>query len=94
MLARPKLWQNEHKNKTGRYLLGKGEQLYIWTSTNAIRLRIAQARDLTFSLRVRLLRCYVISLLIHGIEVWPLNNIEMKKLEAYEMRCCKDIIDG
>ncbi|CAG9839630.1 unnamed protein product [Diabrotica balteata] len=69
-----------------------------WTNNQEIRARIAKARSTynrigaffkshNFSLdtKVRMLRCYVFSVLLYGVESWTLNEVMSKKLEAFEM---------
>ena len=36
--------------------------------------RVLCSRDLRISLRIQLLRCYVFSVLLYGVEAWTLNN--------------------
>ena len=69
-----------------------------WDHSFEIRHRIACARaafnkirkvlcshDLNFELKTRLLRCYVFSVLLYGVESWTLTVASMNKLEAFEM---------
>lgn len=69
-----------------------------WDMSLEIRCRVEQARcsfqriqkvltsrDLTMDLRIRLLRCYVFSILLYGVEAWTLTEAMCKKLEAFEM---------
>uniref|UniRef100_A0A8D8UV16 Craniofacial development protein 2 n=2 Tax=Cacopsylla melanoneura TaxID=428564 RepID=A0A8D8UV16_9HEMI len=43
------------------------------------------SRDLSLDLRVRMLKCYVFSVLYYGVETWTLNKECEKRLEAFEM---------
>lgn len=69
-----------------------------WDHTVEIRCRIERARaafnqmkrilcghDLNLSLRIRLVRCYVFSVLLYGVESWTLTEAALKKLQAFEM---------
>lgn len=67
-------------------------------SSQEIRVRIEQARstftrmkrlfccrDLNLDLKIRLMRCYVLSILYYGMEAWTLKAIDIRRLEAFEM---------
>ena len=47
--------------------------------------KILTAQKTTFSLRYRLLECYVFSVLFYGCETWTLTKVLTQKLEACEM---------
>lgn len=64
--------------------------------TNEIRIRIEKARttfmkmkkiltNLTLHLRFRLVKCYIFSTLLYGVEAWTMNALMLRKLEALEM---------
>ncbi|KAI5752582.1 hypothetical protein M8J77_018365 [Diaphorina citri] len=42
-------------------------------------------RDLSLDLRIRMLRCYIFTVLLYGVEAWTLNKSCERKLEAFEM---------
>lgn len=69
-----------------------------WNCAQEIRARIGKARstfnrmstffkshNLALDIKVRLLRCYVFSVLLYGAESWTLNESTTKKLNAFEM---------
>ena len=69
-----------------------------WNHSLEIRTRIEKARaaftkmkkvftshDLQLTTKIRLLRCYVFSILFYGVESWTLTEASTKKLEAFEM---------
>lgn len=69
-----------------------------WDTTQEIRCRIARAKaafnkmnkifkshDLTIETKVKLLKCYIFSILLYGVESWTLNKKLIKKIEACEM---------
>uniref|UniRef100_A0A8D8SMX4 Craniofacial development protein 2 n=1 Tax=Cacopsylla melanoneura TaxID=428564 RepID=A0A8D8SMX4_9HEMI len=69
-----------------------------WDHSREIRIRIEKARaafikmkkvftshDLQLSTKLRLLRCYVFSILFYGVESWTLTEASSKKLDAFEM---------
>lgn len=47
--------------------------------------KVFKTRDLNLKTKIRLLRCYVFSVLLYGAETWTLTETTMKKLEAFEM---------
>lgn len=67
-------------------------------SSEEIRIRVEKARatftkmkkvfcgrDLSLKLKIRLVRCYVLSVLFYGMEAWTLKKIDTKRIEAFEM---------
>ncbi|KAL1447598.1 hypothetical protein WDU94_009869 [Cyamophila willieti] len=69
-----------------------------WDHSREIKIRIEKARsvynrmkkvfrshDLTMDTKVRLLRCYVFSVLFYGVEAWTLTEATSDRLEAFEM---------
>lgn len=69
-----------------------------WDPEVEIRSRIEQARstflklkkfltnnDLSFQLRYRMVKCYVWSVLLYGVEAWTLKVTSINRLEAFEM---------
>ena len=70
--------------------------------TKDIKSRIAQAKqafndlrkvlcnkNMSFSVRKRVLVCYVWSILLYGCESWTMNKDLRKKVEAFEMWCLR-----
>ena len=47
--------------------------------------RVFCGRDLSLELKVRLMRCYVLSVLFYGVETWTMKKIDIKKIDAFEM---------
>ncbi|KAI5707314.1 hypothetical protein M8J77_000030 [Diaphorina citri] len=69
-----------------------------WDIQKEIKIRIEKARtsffkfknlfcghEINLALKLRMLRCYVFSVLLYGMESWTLTNTIMKKIEAFEM---------
>uniref|UniRef100_A0A8D8W5N2 Craniofacial development protein 2 n=2 Tax=Cacopsylla melanoneura TaxID=428564 RepID=A0A8D8W5N2_9HEMI len=69
-----------------------------WDNTLEIKVRIGKARsvfnqmsavfkthNLNLDTKMRILRCYVFSVLLYGVESWTLNEAISKKLNAFEM---------
>lgn len=47
--------------------------------------KILCTRDVNISLRTRLLKCYIFSILLYGAEAWTVSKYSLKRLEAFEM---------
>lgn len=76
-----------------------GQQITVdGKSENEIKIRIGTARTcftsmsslltsrhISFQLRLRLVQCYVYSVLLYGSETWTLTKSLEKKIEAFEM---------
>lgn len=43
------------------------------------------SRDLSLKLRTRLVKCYIYSILLYGMEAWTVNKYCMNKIDAFEM---------
>lgn len=43
------------------------------------------SKDISLQLKLRLMRCYVLSVLFYGVEAWTTTEATLKKLEAVEM---------
>ncbi|KAL1458712.1 hypothetical protein WDU94_008838 [Cyamophila willieti] len=69
-----------------------------WDNSQEIKCRIEKARavfnrmrsaftnhHLTLHTKVRLLRCYVFSVLLYGVETWTVNKETTARLEAFEL---------
>uniref|UniRef100_A0A8D9EV91 Craniofacial development protein 2 n=1 Tax=Cacopsylla melanoneura TaxID=428564 RepID=A0A8D9EV91_9HEMI len=69
-----------------------------WDNSQEIKCRIGRARiffnsmhaafkshDLTLETKMRLLRCYVFSVLLYGVESWTLTNETTSRLDAFEL---------
>lgn len=47
--------------------------------------KLLTAQNLSLTLRVRMVRCYVFSVLLYGLEGWTLNKEITKRLESFEL---------
>lgn len=69
-----------------------------WDHSQEIKVRIEKARsafksmdklfkshNLNLEIKIRLLRCYILSILYYGVESWTLTKATEKRLEAFEM---------
>uniref|UniRef100_A0A8D8VWR7 Uncharacterized protein n=1 Tax=Cacopsylla melanoneura TaxID=428564 RepID=A0A8D8VWR7_9HEMI len=69
-----------------------------WDQSQEIKIRIVKARaafnqmsklfkthNLNIDFKIRLLRCYIFSILLYGVESWTLTKATAKRLEAFEM---------
>lgn len=73
----------------------KGEVLCRIEKARATFLRMRKmfiARDLTLNLKIRMLRCYVFSVLLYGVESWTVNETIINKLNAFELWCYRRIL--
>ncbi|KAI5753273.1 hypothetical protein M8J77_025408 [Diaphorina citri] len=50
-------------------------------------------RDLPLELRTRMLRCYVFSTLLYGMEAWTMKKVDVNKINAFEMWCYRRILN-
>ena len=55
--------------------------------------KIFSNRDLSLELRIRMFKCYVLSILLYGVEAWTLMEADLKKIEAFEMWCYRRILN-
>lgn len=96
--ARRLIVKNEEIKRVGQYIYLGTVINDQWDNSQEIKCRIEKARsafvrmktlftsrDLTLDTKVRLLRCYVFSVLLYGVETWTLTEASCKKLEAFEM---------
>ena len=65
-----------------------GKVKTVFSSMKNIHAR----KGLGLSLRVRLIRCYVIAVLIYGVENWVLTRKLEKRIEAMEMIICRHLL--
>lgn len=76
-----------------------------WNHSQEIRCRTEKARavfnrlrkilcnmHLSIDIRMRVLRCYVFSTLLYGVEAWTLTEATSKRLEAFEMWCYRRML--
>jgi len=50
-------------------------------------------RNLPLHLRTRMLKCYVFSTLLYGIEDWNLKKADVQQIQAFKMWCFRRIIN-
>jgi len=76
-----------------------------WDHSREIRCRIEKARgtfnqmrkilcnlSLNIQIRIRILRCYVLSTFLYGAEAWTLTNASCKRIDAFEMWCYRRML--
>ncbi|KAL1446457.1 hypothetical protein WDU94_005636 [Cyamophila willieti] len=76
-----------------------------WGHTHEIKIRIEMARTsfnrmrsvlcnmhLNINTRIRILKCYVFSVLLYGVEVWTLTKETLNRLESFEMWCYRRML--
>ena len=50
-------------------------------------------KDVTLSTKLRLVNALIYPVLLYGSEIWTIKKNDMKKLEAFEMRCYRKILN-
>jgi len=55
--------------------------------------KIFSNRNLSLELKMWMLKCYVLSILLYGVEAWTLKEVDIKKIEAFEMKCYRRILN-
>ena len=43
------------------------------------------SRNLSLKLKIRMVRCYILPVLLYGVEAWTMTEALMRKLESFEM---------
>ena len=62
-------------------------RIEIARSTFVKMKKLFTSRDINIGLRMRMLRCYVFSTLLYGVEAWTLKKNHIDKLQAFETWC-------
>ncbi|CAG9834953.1 unnamed protein product [Diabrotica balteata] len=70
----------------------------FWDNTQEIKCRIGKTKsafltmssmfksnDLTLEIKIRLLKCYVYSVLLYGVKMWKLKAKTLSTLQAFEL---------
>ena len=50
-------------------------------------------KDITLTTKLRLVNALVYPVLLYGSEIWTIKTNDLKKLEAFEMRCYRKILN-
>ena len=67
--------------------LQKAETVYqMW------RYKIFRSRNLSTATKVRVFQSLVMSVLLYGLETWPMSQQNIRKLKRFQMRCLRDIL--
>ena len=53
---------------------------------------ILKSRDITLSTKVRLLKAVVFQLVMYGCESWTIKKAEHRRINAFELWCCKRLL--
>ena len=69
-----------------------------WDQSEEVRCRIEKARtifnkkktffvskNLSLKLKIRMVRCYILPVLLYGVEAWTMTEALMRRLESFEM---------
>jgi len=95
--------QNIDEVETYTYLATKVNAK--WHQPSEIRSRVEMARaawhnmkklftskDTSLQLKLRLVRCYIFSVLFYGVEAWTTTEATLKRLESFEMGIYRRIL--
>ncbi|CAG9835805.1 unnamed protein product [Diabrotica balteata] len=63
-----------------------------WRSAFIMIKSLFRSHDLVLATKISLIRCFVFSTLLYGVEAWTLSKASLRKLEALEMWCYKHIL--
>lgn len=47
--------------------------------------KVFKCHDLSFATKIKLLKSYVLSVLLYGVETWTLTELTCNKIEDFEM---------
>ncbi|XP_073953527.1 uncharacterized protein [Choristoneura fumiferana] len=81
----PLNWLNEY----GDHVQDIRVRIEVVRSTFFKMSKVLCDRIMSLELRMRIVRCYIFSVLLYGVESWTLTRNIMKKLESFEMRILK-----
>ena len=54
--------------------------------------RLFESRSISLTTRKRMLKTYVWSPLLYGCETWSISDSDRRKLDAFEMWCCRRML--
>ena len=50
------------------------------------------SRDITLPIKVRLVKATVFPLVMYGYESWTIKKAERRRIDAFELRCCRRLL--
>jgi len=50
------------------------------------------SHQLSMNLRIRMIRCYVFTVLFYGLETWPLSKVSINRIKAFELWIYRKIL--
>ena len=53
---------------------------------------ILKSRDITLPTKVRLVKAIVFPVVMYGCESWTVNKAECRKMDAFELWCCRRLL--
>ena len=53
---------------------------------------IFKSRDITLPTRVHLVKAMVFPVVMYGCESWTIRNVECRKIDAFEVWCCRRLL--
>ena len=68
-------------------------RLLLASTTLGTLQKVWSDKDKTLSTKLRLVNALIYPVLLYGSEIWTIKKNDMKKLEAFEMRCYRKILN-
>jgi len=62
-----------------------------WAALNN-KKKLFTSKDISLQLQLRLVRCYIFSVLLYGLEAWTTTDATLKRLESFEMWTYRHIL--
>ena len=53
---------------------------------------ILKSRDITLSIKVRLVKAMVFPVVVYGCEIWTIKKAEHRRIDAFELWCCRRLL--
>ena len=64
----------------------------IFYSDTVKLVSILKSRDITFSIKVRLVKAMVFPVVMYGCQIWTIKKAEHWRIDAFELWCCKRLL--
>ena len=70
-------------------LLGRTRLLLLGRKIMTNLDSILKSRDITLSIKVRLVKAMVFPVVMYGCESWTIKKAECRRIDAFELWCCR-----